>query len=229
MRRLSTLTIALASLTGPLTASLPAGAQLPVPQQSRVPDGMLGLELSFVEPRGDFRPGHTLAIGYGLRGAMAWGPRRMFDIGLAYRSVAHDSKQYSDTLEVKNMLRTLALSTRYTAPARYVRPYLGASAGATYFGTETIVERCCDENGDRESTLRSIRLARIAPMAATRIGLAIDLWTMLGPSSSTLAADLGLETHYGGRVTYQVGGRGTVRRTGTSYRVYSLGVSLRTR
>ena len=225
MRRLSTLALALASLT----ASFAADAQLPVPQLSRVPDGTLGLELSLVEPRGDFHPGNTISIGYGLRGALRWGPRHAFDVGLAYRSVAHDSRAYSDTLEVKNMLRTLALSTRYTLPVRYVRPYVEASAGATYFGTETIVETCCDENGDRERSLSSIRLARLAPMASTRFGFVMDLWRMLGPNASTLAADFGLETHYGGRMTYQVGGRGSIRRTGTSYRVYSLGVSLRTR
>ena len=225
MRRPSTLTLALACLFGPVAAR----AQLPVPPPSRVPDGMLGLELSLVEPRGDFHPGNAVSIGYGLRGALAWGPRHVFDLGLAYRSVAHDSRAYSDTLEVKNMLRTLALSTRYTLPLRYARPYIGASAGATYFGTETIVESCCDENGDRDRTLSSIRLARLVPMASIRLGLGIDLWRMLGPNSSTLAADLGLETHYGGRVTYQVGGRGTIRKTGTRYRVYSLGVNLRTR
>jgi hypothetical protein len=200
-----------------------------MPRPSRVPDGTLGLELSLVEPRGDFRPGNSVSIGYGLRGALGWGPRHAFDVGLAYRSVAHDSRSYSDTLQVKNMLRTLALSTRYTLPVRYVRPYVGASAGATYFGTETTVETCCDENGDRERSLSSVRLARLVPMASTRFGVAIDLWRMLGPNASTLAADLGLETHYGGRVTYQVGGRGNIRKTGTGYRVYSVGVSLRTR
>jgi hypothetical protein len=190
---------------------------------------MLGLEMSVIEPRGDFRPGHTLSVGYGVRGALQWGPRHAFDVGLAFRSVAHDSKSYSDTVEVKNMIRTLALSTRYMAPLRYVRPYIGAAFGASYFGTETNVESCCDEDGNREWTLDNIRLGRVTPMASTRVGLVVDLWRMLGPNPSTLAADIGLETHYGGRVAYQVGGRGPVRRTGTSYRVYSLGVSLRTR
>jgi hypothetical protein len=218
----------LAALTVPALPSV-GNTQVPVPVGASVPDGTLGIELSVIEPRGDFRPGHTLSLGYGLRGAANWGPRRAFDVGLAYRSVAHDSKRYNDTLEVKNMLRTLALGVRYTLPLRYVRPYLGAEAGAAYFGTETTAESCCDDNGERERSLSSIRLARLAPMASTRLGLAIDLWRMRGPTPSTLSADLGLETHYGGRVTYQVGGRGDVRRTGTRYRVYSLGVSLRTR
>ena len=224
MRRFARL---LAALVFP---GLPAAgdAQAPaVPQ--RVPDGTLGIELSVIEPRGDFQPGQGLSLGYGLRGAMHWGPRRAFDVGLAYRSVAHDSRRYNDTLEVKNMLRTLAVSMRYMLPIRYVRPYVGAAAGAAYFGTETTAERCCHENGERELELSSIRLARLAPMASTRVGLAIDLWRLGGFSASTLAADLGLETHYGGRVTYQVGGRGNVRRTGTRHRVYSIGISLRTR
>jgi hypothetical protein len=127
------------------------------------------------------------------------------------------------------MIRTLAVSTRYAAPLRYVRPYVGAAVGASYFGTETLVETCCDENGDREWGLDRISLGRLTPVASTRVGLAIDLRRMLGPNPSTLAADVGVETHYGGRVTYQVGGRGSIRRTGTRYRVYSLGVNLRTR
>ena len=206
-----------------------ARAQIPAPASVRVPDGTLDLEMSIVEPRGDFRPGNRVAIGYGARGALRWGPRRSFDVGLAYRSVAHDSHDYNDTLEVKNMLRTLALSARYVLPLRHVRPYLGASAGATYFGTETLVERCCDDNGDRERTLQRLDAGTIGPMASTRFGLLIDLWRMFGASPSTLAADLGIETHHGPRLTYQVGGRGELRTTGTGYRVYSLGMSLRTR
>ena len=217
--------VVVAALVRPVVA----GAQLVTPNPSQVPDGTLDLELSIVEPRGDFRPGHRVAVGYGARGALRWGPRRSFDVGLAYRSVAHDSREYDDTLEVKNMLRTLALSTRYMLPMRYARPYIGASAGATYFGTETMVESCCDENGDRERTLDRIDAGTIGPMASTRLGLVIDLWRMFGASPSTLSADLGVETHYGPRSTYQVGGRGEFRTTGTSYRVYSLGVSLRTR
>ena len=223
------LRLLLAVMLGALAGPFVAGAQLPAPRQSRIPDGMLGVEISVLEPRGDFRPGNSVSIGYGLRGALGWGPRRAFDVGVTYRSVAHDSKRYNDTLDVRNMLRTLALSTRVTAPLRHVRPYVGASAGASYFGTETMVERCCDENGDRERSLSSVRLGRLTPMASTRVGLAVDLWRMLGPNPSTLAADLGLETHYGHRSSYQVGGRGEIRKTGTSYRVYSLGISMRTR
>ena len=217
--------VVIASISG----SIEAHAQFPMQAPVRVPDGTLDLEMSILEPRGDFRPGNRVAIGYGARGALRWGPRRAFDVGLAYRSVAHDSHEYNDTLEVKNMLRTLAVSTRYVMPLRHARPYIGASAGATYFGTETLVERCCDENGDRERTLDSIDAGTIGPMASTRFGVVIDLWRMFGASPSTLSADLGVETHYGPRLTYQVGGRGGLRTSGTGYRVYSLGVSLRTR
>jgi hypothetical protein len=224
MRRLSLATILAVGLV-PLTAD----AQFPAPRQSTIPDGTLGLEMSILEARGDFRPGNRVSVGYGVRGALGWGPRRAFDLGVAYRSVAHDSKKYHDTLEVKNMLRTLAVSARYTLPIRYARPYIGASAGAAYFGTETTVESCCDDEGDRYWSLSDIRLGRFAPMASTRIGMVIDLMRMPGTNPTTLSADLGMETHHGGRVAYQVSGRGEVRRTGTSYRVYSLGVSVRTR
>jgi hypothetical protein len=226
MRRLFTIVLTASCVALPAFA----GAQLPVPPRPpRIPDGSFGLELSMIEPRGDFRPGNTRSLGYGVRGALQWGPRHAFDVGLAFRSVAHDSKKYSDTVEVKNMIRTLAVSTRVMAPLRYVRPYIGAAVGASYFGTETNVETCCDENGDREWTLDRIALGRVTPAASTRLGIAVDVWRMLGPNPSTLAADLGMETHYGGRVTYQVDGRGAIRRTGTRYRVYSLGISLRTR
>jgi hypothetical protein len=153
----------------------------------------------------------------------------MFDVGAIYRSVAHDSRTYRDTIEVKNMIRTLALSARITAPLKYVRPYLSAAAGGMYLGTERMVERCCDENGDRENTLDAIQLARIVPMASAKVGLAIDLWRMRGRTPSTVALDLGVEDNFGGRARYQVGGDGELRQTRTNYRVYSLGISLRNR
>ena len=164
-----------------------------------------------------------------MRGALGVGPRGAFDIGVAYRSVAHDSRSYNDTVDVRNMLRTFAISARYTLPFGDVHPYVGASAGAGYFGTETYVERCCDDDGDREETLDDIRLTDFVPIASTRLGVAIDLWRMLGPNPSTLLADLGVESHFGGVATYQVAGRGAVRTTRTRYRVYSLGVTVRTR
>jgi hypothetical protein len=209
---------------------LPAGAQMPESERWRPHEGsMLGIELSVLEPRGDFRPGHRAAIGYGLRGAVGWGPRGAFDIGLAYRSIAHDSRAYNDTIDVKNMLRSLAASARYSPPLRYLRPYVGASAGLAYLGTETFQDRCCDEYGERERVFDGVELASLVPMVSTRFGVLVDLWSMLGPNASTLAADLGIETHYGGRAAYQIGGRGDVRETGTSYRIYSLGISVRTR
>ncbi len=219
--------VAVATIAG----SNPAQAQLPIPFPTprRVPDATLDLEMSVLAPRGSFRPGHAVSIGYGARGALRWGPRRAFDVGLDYRSVAHDSRAYADTVDVRNMLRTLALSVRYMVPLRYARPYFGASAGATYVGTETHVDRCCDDNGDWERRLESVEASDLGSMMSTRAGLVIDLWRMVGASPSTLSADLGVETNYGPRLTYQVDGRGELRTTGTSYRVYSIGVSLRTR
>ena len=209
--------------------SVTLAAQLPPAPEPLLPDGTLAIELSVLEPRGDFRPGSSVPVGYGLRGALGWGPRHAFDIGLAYRSITRDAKEYGDSLEVKNMLRTLALSVRYAIPLRHARPYLGASAGAGYVGTETILERCCDENGGPERSLEGIALARIIPIASIGLGVTIDLSRMTGSSPSTLSANLGVEAHRGGRVRYQVDGDGDVHKTGIRYRVYTLGVSVRTR
>lgn len=206
-----------------------AAAQLPPTSTALLPDATFAIELNTLETRGGFRAGSTMPVGYGLRAAMAWGPRRAFDAGLAYRSITRDVKAYGDSLEVKNMLRTLALTARYAVPVRRVRPYLGGSIGAGYFGTETMYERCCDVNGDVERELRGVDLARLIPMATVGFGVVLDLWRMDGPSPSTLSANLGVDSHYGGRVTYQVGGDGDVYKTDTRYRVYSIGLTLRTR
>lgn len=194
-----------------------------------VRDGVLGVELSFLVPRGDFAPGHRVAIGYGVRGALGLGPRRIFSIGAAFRSVAHDSRTYRDTLEVKNMLRTLAVSGQIVAPLRYLRPYVGGSIGGAYMGTETLIEQCCDDEGDREWVLDDIRLAQFGPTASARVGLLVDVWQSAGRGQPTLSLDLGVEDHYGRSSTYQTGGDGPTVRTGTSHRVYSLGLSVRSR
>ena len=212
-----------------LTAPCVAAAQLPAPQDIVLPDATLGIELSLMEARGDFRPGNTLPVGYGLRGALRWGPQRAFSTGLAYHSITRDAKAYGDTIEVKNMLRTLAVTTRYALPLRHVTPYVGGSVGAGYFATETVYERCCDVTGDVERELRGVDLPRLIPVASVGVGVVVDLWKMGGPSPSTLSATLGVESHYGGRVRYQVGGDGDIHKTGTRYRVYSLGLTLRTR
>ncbi len=212
-----------------LAAPQIAAAQAPVLEGLQLPDATLGIELSMLEARGDFRSGNALPAGYGLRGAFVWGPKRAFDTGLAYRSITRDATAYGDTIEVKNMLRTLALTARYAPSLRYARPYLGASLGAGYFATETVYERCCDMNGEVERELRGVDLPRLIPTASLGVGVVVDLWKMSGPSPSTLSMNLGVESYYGGRVRYQVGGDGDVYKTGTRYRVYSLGLTLRTR
>ena len=212
-----------------LTAPSITAAQLSAPQGLPLPDATLGIELSVMEARGDFRAGNALPFGYGLRGALSWGPKRAFDTGLAYRSITRDAKAYGDTIEVKNMLRTLGVTARYALPLRHVRPYLGGSVGAGYFATETVYEWCCDINGDVERELRGVDLARLIPVASVGVGAVVDLWKMGGASPSTLSANLGVESHYGGRVRYQVGGDGDIHKTRTRYRVYSLGITLRTR
>ena len=209
-----------------------AGAGAPGVQRAPSAPGRgaaVGAELAVLVPRGDFAPGQAVSVGYGVRGGVGFGPRDLFDIGAAFRSVAHDSRTYQDTVTVKNMLRALTLDGRVTAPLRYVRPYLGASVGAAYFGTERSVERCCNEDGDREWELDGISLVRIRPTASARAGLVVDLWKHRGPGLAVLSLDLGVEDHWGTRTTYQTGGRGPMVRSGTNHRVYNLGVRLRSR
>lgn len=233
MHRLAPVAVAIAAVV----ITLPASAQnVPnSPIGMSVPEvavaghhAALGLELSFLVPRGDFAPGGRLSVGYGVRGAVGLGPQGMVDIGAAFRSVAHDSHEYSDSVEVKNMLRTLSVSGRVAMPFPVARPYFGASIGAAYFGTETRVERCCDEDGAYEWQFDDVESVDFLPTASTRVGLLIDL-SGYGAGQPVVSLDLGLENHYGREARYQVGGRGEIRRSGTSYRVYSLGLTVRTR
>lgn len=205
----------------------PGGAAIPT-APSAMSSSALGLELSFLVPRGDFTPGGGWALGYGLRGAVGLGPRGMVDVGAAFRSIAHDSHRYSDSVEVKNMLRTLSLSGRVSLPVPYVRPYVGAAVGAAYFGTETMVERCCNDEGEWEWELDDFDAVHFQPTASTRLGLLMDL-SPGARGQPVFSLDLGLENHYGRRARYQVGGRGEIRRSGSNYRVYSLGVTVRSR
>ena len=206
-----------------------ASVEASAPGNAVLRRGIMGAELGFLVPRGDFTPGHTLSFGYGVRGGVTLGPHGLFDVGAAFRSVAHDSRTYRDTIRVKNMLRALTLNGRIMAPLRHARPYVGGSLGAAYFGTEKSVERCCNDEGERDWELDELSLVRIRPTASARIGLLVDMADMGGSVLSTLSLDLGVEDHYGKRTTYQIDGSGPIVRTGTSYRVYSLGVSVRAR
>ena len=234
MHRSVTLAVVALGLAAAFTAASSATGQVPstgtTPVELVEPAGSgrrtaLGLELSFLVPRGDFSPGSELSVGYGLRGALGLDPRGMFDLGAAFRSVAHDSHEYSDTLEVRNMLRTLSLSARFAIPLRFVRPYVGGSVGAAYFGTEAWVERCCNDDGEYEWELDGFDAVTFQPTASTRVGVLVDLGGQ-GRGQPVLALDLGVENHHGRRAAYQVGGRGEMRRSGTSYRVYSLGLTV---
>ena len=202
---------------------------LPPTETPLVSDVVLGLELSFLVPRGDFRPGDGLAVGYGVRGAVGLGSRKLVDIGAAFRSVALDSWMVHDRREVKNMLRTLTVSGRLVAPIRFARPYLGGSAGGAYYGTETVVEECCDDEGNPEWVLDDIAFARIRPIASARVGLLVDLWQQGSRGGPMVSIDLGVEDHYGRRGSYERQVDGGVERSGMNHRVYSLGLTVRSR
>lgn len=237
MIRLTWLLLSLASICGTLPAcaqgnrdAAPVGSTTsPARFPEILRDGVLGLEASMLVPRGDFAPGNTLSIGYGIRAAFGVGWRKVLDVGAAFRSIAHDSRKYNDTTEVKNMMRTLTMSARLVAPLRYARPYVGASAGAAYFGTERMIERCCDDEGDEVWELDGIRLARFTPTGSARAGLLVDVWKFSSPGDPVLSLDVAIEDHRGGMSSYQIDGYGPVRESGTNYRVYSLGLSVRTR
>jgi hypothetical protein len=199
------------------------------PETSLASDAVLAVELAFLVPRGDFRPDDALAVGYGVRGAVGLGSRKLVDIGAAFRSVALDSWRVHDRREVKNMMRTLTLSGRLVAPFRYARPYLGGSLGGAYFGTETAVEQCCDDEGNSEWVLDDIASARIRPIASARAGMLVDLRRGGRRGGPVLSLDLGVEDHYGRRRSYRREVDGGVERSGMNHRVYSVGLTLRSR
>jgi hypothetical protein len=58
--------------------------------------------------------------------------------------------------------------------------------------------------------------------------LLVDL-SGYGANQPVVSLDFAIENHYGREASYQVGGLGEIRRSGTSYRVYSLGLAVRTR
>ena len=185
---------------------------------------VLGGEVTLIVPRGEFRRASPVAAGYGLRGGIGVADG-MLSLGGAYRSITRDSREYGDT-SVNNMLRTLAVEARLAAPFRAVRPYVGGSVGVAYFATESSVRRCCDENYETEDDLEGIRLVRFAPLASSRVGVVVDVPG--GAWNGTLVSiDLAVEDHRGGRASYQTSGRGEVHTTRTNFRVFSLGVVVR--
>jgi len=198
-------------------------------ETSLISDAVLAVELAFLVPRGDFRPGDGFAVGYGVRGAVGLGSRKLVDIGAAFRSVALDSWTIHDRREAKNMIRTLTVSGRLVAPLRYARPYLGGSVGGAYFGTETAIEQCCDDEGNPEWVLDHIASVRIRPIASARAGLLVDLWRNGRRGGPILSIDLGVEDHFGRRGSYQRAVDGGVERSGMNHRVYSLGLTVRSR
>ena len=200
--------------------SLPA----PVARRESPFAGLLGGELSVVIPRGDFRFGNRAAFGWGVRGGAGFG-KGVVDLGGTFRSITRGSQSYGDT-SVTNMMRTLAVDARIAAPLGPLRPYVGGSLGFAYFGTETSVEECCDENYETYNSFDGVGLARFTPMASTRVGFLIEL-SPGGRGGLPIDLDLGMETHHGGKTSYQSDGRGPVQTTRTGFRSYSIGVVLR--
>lgn len=211
-------------------AAAPAPGQEPdsaPPPPARRPSkvaAILGAELSLIEGRGDFRTGSSVAAGYGLRGGVGLG-KGIVDLAAAYRSIMRDSRSYGDT-SVNNMMRTLAVEARLIAPFRLVRPYVGGSLGVAYFGTETSVHQCCDDDFESYDEFEGVDLMRFAPLASSRFGLVVDVpgaW-----NRSLISIDVGVENHHGGKAAYQIDGRGAVFTSRTNYRLYSLGIAMRT-
>jgi hypothetical protein len=211
---------------------VPARAQLfdSVPRLIERPEsdvaGLFGGELSIVIPRGDFRFGNGATFGWGLRGGVGFG-KGVIDVGGTYRSILRDSRSYGDT-SVNNMMRTLGIDARLTLPLGPLRPYVGGALGVAYFGTETSVEQCCDEDYEPYDEFEDARLVRFTPLTSTRFGVMLDV-SSGRPGSLRIAIDLGVENHYGGRASYQLDGRGPVHTTRTGFRSYNFGVVMRSR
>lgn len=194
-------------------------------------DAVLGAAIDIVQPRGEFAQFVTLAPAFTLHGAYTLDRLGVVQLGGDMRIVAYDEKEIDDTTSIKNMLRTLSLNGRLMLPLKYVHPYVGGSVGAAYFATETQVEECCDEDGNRETTTHGIALPRLTYTLSRGAGVVIDLMRLhgSGTSSPTVSIDVGVADHFGGRVSYHTNGRDDMARSKTDYRVWRLGVSLRGR
>ena len=219
-----------ATIRDELPASLPRGADVRYPTGPRRV-ALLGVELSVVKPHGEFRRFVKQSFGFALQGLVAVDKRGSVALGGDFRSVAYDSRDYQDTITVKNMMRTLTVGSRYMAPIPWVRPYVGAAVGAAYFGTETNVrtwEWDDDEDEWQQVTrLAGVRNARMTWTLVRSAGLHMDFYRGRHEGSPwALSLDLGVSDHDGGRTSYLVDGRGPRVRTGTDYRVYRFGVSI---
>jgi hypothetical protein len=200
-------------------------------QPKKLPLGHVGLELSVVEPRGEFRNFVKASIGWGAQGIIALDRHGAFSLGLDFRSVAYDGHEYQDTIRVSNMMRTFTVGSRYTIPMRYVHPYIGGAVGGAYFGTETNVKRWKwdDEEDDWEQVteLQSVKNARMTYTVVRSVGMQMDVYRdRRAASPYTVSLDLGVSDHSGGRTSYITAGRGPRFRSATDYRVYRIGLSL---
>ena len=196
----------------------------PVERRESALAALLGGEVGVVVPRGDFRFGNRAAFGWGVRGGVGFG-NGVVDLGGTFRSITRDSRTYGDT-SVNNMMRTLGLDARVAAPLGSLRPYVGGSLGFAYFGTETSVEECCDENYESYDTFDDVQLMRFTPIASTRVGFLIEV-SRGGRGGLPIEIDLGVENYYGGKASYQSDGRGSMHTSRTTFRTYSIGVVMR--
>jgi hypothetical protein len=200
-------------------------------QPTKLPLGHVGLEVSIIEPRGEFRNFVKASIGWGAQGILALDRRGAFSLGFDFRSVAYDGQEYQDTIRVSNMMRTFTIGSRYTIPMRYVHPYIGGAVGGAYFGTETNVKtwKWDDEEEDwkQVTELQSVKNARMTYTVVRSAGMQMDVYRdRRAARPYTVSLDLGVSDHSGGRTSYITAGRGPRFRSATDYRVYRIGVSL---
>lgn len=194
-------------------------------------DAVMAAALDVVQPQGEFARFVGLAPAFTLHGAYTLDRLGVLQLGGDLRVLEYDSKKIDDTTSIKNMLRTLSLNGRLMLPLKYVHPYIGASIGGAYFATETQVEECCDDEGERETNIAKISLPRLTYTLSRGAGVVIDFMRLHGNtrSSPIVSLDVGVSDHLGGPVSFHTNGRDVVHRSRTDYRVWRLGVALRGR
>ena len=215
-------------------ATLASGQTITASRQAapRGPAGLVGAEISIVEPRGEFATHVKGSVGYALHGIFV-DRQAAFGIGADFRSVSYDSRDLNDTTTVNNMMRTFTVGSRYMLPIPFVRPYVGAAIGGAYFATETNVKKWEYDEEEREwsrvSSLEDVKNPRMTYTMSRSAGVHIDVYEDRSGKNKKpfkVTLDAGVSDHFGGRTSYLTNGRGPRVRTSTDHRVWRIGVSV---